>query len=605
MILSELNNLYLRLLDSDESAVPRRGWSVEKVTWALPIGLDGSLGSPIYQGGEGGGAAKFRYMMVPEHGTRSGTKPLPFFLCDTAAYLLGLEEKNGEAKHRASSEMHLDLIADCVGPKPNALRAFFCRENPAEDLSDAEREALTQGGMCVLAFEDGSYAHEDEELAQAWRMHCEAQGASDLVGQCGVTGEIGKLSRLFPQVTGIPGAQSSGASLVSFNLKSFESYNKSQGYNASLSEEVAFGAGTALRYLFQDERHRVRMGGMTVVFWADRPAAIEDALMLQMLGGQAASAEDEVTLQLVRVALDRIRSGKGPATMNAEVRYFVLGISPNAARLAVRFFETGTLGQIAKNYGQYLRDIDISCNPKFAEKRSTALLRLLRQTALLGKDENLPATMVNPCLRAMLRGSAFPSSLETALLSRMRADRAAGSSNKPWDMMERASLMKACLVRKRRLLSQSTSMSESEVTVALNRENRNVGYVLGRLFAVLERAQQGAQGEVGSTIRDKYMSSAATTPARVYANLLSLCQKHLGAMRRDASKKGLANYIERELEQIFALLDGEGQPIPATLGNDDQLMFYIGFYQERVSPWEKRDKGQEDEIQESISNEEE
>jgi CRISPR-associated protein Csd1 len=148
-------------------------------------------------------------------------------------------------------------------------------------------------------------------------------------------------------------------------------------------------------------------------------------------------------------------------------------------------------------------------------------------------------------------------------------------------------------------------MSESEVTVALNRENRNVGYVLGRLFAVLERAQQGAQGEVGSTIRDKYMSSAATTPARVYANLLSLCQKHLGAMRRDASKKGLANYIEREVEQIFALLDGEGQPIPATLGNDDQLMFYIGFYQERVSLWEKRDKGQEDEIQEAINNEEE
>ena len=601
MILSELYNLYLRLLDEDARSVPRRGWSTEKITWALPIHANGSLGSPIYQGGEGQGAPKYRSMMVPEHGTRSGTKPQPFFLCDTAAYLLGLEEKNGMAKRKASSEMHLELFDGCAGQKAEALRRFFSREDPAQDLNDAEREALAQGGLCVFAFDDGEYAQNDAELARVWHEYCKVQEAGGLVGQCGVTGEVGTLARLFPQVTGIPGAQSSGASLVSFNLRSFESYNKSQGYNASLSEDAAFGAGTALKYLFRDDRHRVRMGGTTVVFWADRPAALEDALMLQMLGGETSSAEDEVTLQLVGTALDRIRSGKGPVMINADIRYFVLGISPNAARLSVRFFETGTLGQLANNYGQYLRDITIDCEPRFAEKRTTALLRLLRQTASRGKDENLPATLVNPCLRAMLRGSPFPSSLETALLSRMRADRAA---NKPWDMMERASLMKACLVRKRRLLSQRASTSESEVTVALNRENNNVGYLLGRLFAVMERAQQGAQGDLNATIRDKYMSSAATTPARVYTNLLSLLQKHLGTMRRDAAKKGLVYRIEQEIEQVFDLMGGDGQPIPAILGNDDQLLFYIGYYQERVYLWQKRSKNQDGEVQVSNNNEE-
>lgn len=601
MILSELNKYYLRLLEDDNIVIPPRGWSNEKVVWALPIGKDGSLGSPIYQGGEGKGDAKYRYMMVPEHDLRTGKKFLPYFLCDTAAYLLGLEEKNGAVKHRMSREMHLEVIADCVGPKSDALRVFFSREDPSRDLSDTEREALTQGGLCVLLFEDGKFAHDDEELVQAWHSCWEAQGADDSIGQCGVTGEVRTLSRLFPQVTGIPGAQTSGASLVSFNRESFESYNKSQGYNASISKDVAFGAGTALKYLFQDERHHVRMGGMTVVFWADRPAALEDALMLQMLGGRATSAEDDATLQLVGAALDRIRSGKGPITINAEVRYFMLGVSPNAARLAVRFFETETLGQLAEHYGQYLRDIDIDCASRFAERKTTALLGLLRQTALLGKDENLPATLVNPCLRAMLHGTSFPSSLETALLSRMRADRA---TNKPWDMMERASLMKACVVRKWRLLSQQASGNEREVTVALNRENRNVGYVLGRLFAVMEYAQQGAQGDIGSTVRDKYMSSAATTPARVFTNLLSLCQKHLGTMRREVTKRGRANYIEKELEQIFDLLDGGEQPIPATLTNDDQLMFYIGFYQERTFLWQKRDNSRDGEVRESNNNEE-
>lgn len=603
MILSELYNLYLRLLDDDTAVIPRQGWSTEKVTWALPLNADGSLGSPIYQGGEGKGAVKYRNMMVPEHGTRSGIKPIPFFLCDTAAYLLGLEEKNGEAKHLASCALHLELLGDCGGPHANALRAFFQREDPSQDLSDAERESLAQGGLCVFLLDDNTYAHETEECSRAWRQYLDASVSDELRGQCGVTGNNGTLARLFPQVTGIPGAQSSGASLVSFNLASFESYNKSQGYNASLSEEVAFGAGTAIRYLFQDKHHRVRMGGMTVVFWADRPAELEDALMLQMLGGREDSAEDEATLQLVGAALERIRSGKNPAALNAEVRYFVLGISPNAARLAVRFFETGTLGQLAENYGQYLRDIDIACDAGFVDKRTTALLKLLRQTASLGKDENLPATLVNPCLRAMLRGSRFPSSLETALLSRMRADHA---SNKPWDMLERVSLMKACLVRRRRLLAQQSSTNESEVTVALDRENNSVGYVLGRLFAVMEHAQQGAQGKnINATIRDKYMSSAATTPSRVYANLLGLCQKHLGAMRRDTARRGLANYIEQELDQIFDLLQGEGEPIPAALSNDDQLLFYIGYYQERVDLWKKRDKGQDGAEEESNSINEE
>ena len=328
------------------------------------------------------------------------------------------------------------------------------------------------------------------------------------------------------------------------------------------------------------------MGGTTIVFWADRKARIEDAMVLQMLGGAPASAEDEETLQQAEAALSSIKLGKSLVGVDTSVRYFILGISPNAARLAVRFFETDTLGRLAKSYAQYLKDIDIVDEPRLKGRKTTSLLRLLRQTALLSKDDNLPAPLVNPCYRAMLRNTPFPLSLESSLLSRMRADKAAGNL---WDLRDRASLMKACLVRRRRHLILGNQSHESEVTVALNRNNSNVGYLLGRLFAVMERAQQGALGDkVNSTIRDKYMSSAAVTPARVYPTLMSLSQKHLSSLRRGGDRGWLVRMLEQEYEETVNALSGEGQPIPATLSSDDQMLFYIGYYHERVHIWTKR-----------------
>ena len=151
------------------------------------------------------------------------------------------------------------------------------------------------------------------------------------------------MARLFPQVTGVPGAQSAGASLVSFNLDSFESYGKKQAYNASLSQEVAFNAGSALRYLYGDLKHRVRFGQTTVVFWTDRTATDEELMMLAMLGDEVdPRAEDTADLEHIQQTLECMKEGKPLEGYDLETRFFILGLAPNAARLAVRFFETNT-----------------------------------------------------------------------------------------------------------------------------------------------------------------------------------------------------------------------------------------------------------------------
>ena len=373
---------------------------------------------------------------------------------------------------------------------------------------------------------------------------------------------------LFPQVTGLAGAQSSGASLISFNCDSFNSYGRTQAYNASVSQWVAFGAGTALKMLLSDPERKIRLGATTFTFWSDRPSPDEDSLFIRFFGGgdKNDTAEDSATVTRVRDAIKGIKSGHSlRANFNPDVRYYVLGISPNAARLSVRFFETSTLGEVAERYGQYLRDIDM------VDVSTTSIFQLIRQCAVQGKYENLPSTLVNPCMRAMLTGCRFPQSLLSTLLLRMRADH--GSNNR-WDMGQRASLIKACLVRN----LQSTR--ESEIDVALNRDNNCVGYLLGRLFAVMERAQSEALGTTNATIRDKYIGSVSVTPARVMPTLMHGCQNHLSDLRK--KKPGLNVILERELDEIVGRKLSDN-PYPGTLSMEDQGEFFIGYYQERVN----------------------
>lgn len=174
----------------------------------------------------------------------------------------------------------------------------------------------------------------------------------------------------------------------------------------------------------------------------------------------------------------------------------------------------------------------------------------------------------------MLRGTDFPLSLEQLILSRTRADH--GSNNK-WDMGQRAAILKACLVRRARRRGVELSREEN-FDMALNKGNTNIGYLLGRLFAVMERAQQGALGEINATIRDRYIGAASSTPARVFQPLLRNCQNHLSKLRKE--RQWLANRLERELDEIVGNLLGD-DGLPKTLGMDDQGAFFIGYYQER------------------------
>ncbi len=586
MILRELHEYYGRLLEDPDADVPPLHWSSEKAAWELGLNADGTLAYayPLTTG-EGKGARSFIQMRVPEHPPRSGSGLNPFFLCDNVAYLLGIDEKRGGEKRASSADLHRGVLGECDDAGARALLRFFEHADPMQGLRDEVKEALSEsGGFAVFRFDgDERLLHERPAIASAWAKHCARPSEDDIVGQCSITGEKGALARLFPQVTGLPGAQSAGASLVSFNQSAFDSYGKSQAFNAAISQEVAFNAGSALKHLFADPNRRIKCGELIIIFWADRPAPVEDAVVRAMMGrmpdiqdGQP--AEDEKTASDVGYALWRMMRGLPITECNTEVRYFVLGIAPNAARLSVQFFEESSFGDLERHFSEYLQDIALE------GVKPRSLFTLLKQTAVRGNADDIPAPLMNACMRAMLTGSRFPRALLGSLLTRMRADR--GSVN-VWDMGQRAALIKAYLARdKRKKTERLGTQEEGSLQMSLERERADRGYVLGRLFAVMERAQMAAVGDPNATIKDRYIGSAASTPKRVFPMLFRNMEHHVAKLRK--SSPGLCVFLDKEMDEIMELIDGEA--FPASLDMDEQGAFYVGYHLERGYLWKTREE---------------
>ncbi len=580
MIIQELGKLYERLVNDSsigEETAPPRNYTSENVRWVFEINEAGKLlHVHSFTDDQNDGHVVTRLMAVPEHATRSGTKPIPFFLCDSAAYFAGMDEKRGIEKFKAAKDLHEAVLNGCSDVGAQAVLNYFNQEHPLDGVDEGTLTELGENsGFAVFQLSgDAGWLHQRPDVRSAWSAYCDQPDEDVVLGQCSATGEHGPIERLFPQVTGIPGAQSAGASLVSFNCDSFASYGKKQAYNASISHAAALDAGSALRYLFRDEQHRMRFGDTTILFWTDRPAPTEEGLFRAILGRK--DAEDSAAVERLRNYFVDMRAGRTLEDLDLATRFYIVGLSPNAARLSVRFFSIDSLDNIARNFGLYLQDIQmVGCD-------KTSIFSLMRQAAVLGDLKNMPYTLVHSCADAMLKGTPFPRMLYLSMLTRMRADQGRG---KPWDMGERASVMKAYLVRKQRLTGFDDSDGKG-LTMSLSNENDNQGYVLGRMFAVMERAQSAAIGSVGASITDRYIGAASTTPGRVFPNLFRGLQNNMSKIRKN--KPGWAVNLDKEMSAAVSLMDGT-QSLPAFLDEEGQGQFFIGYYQEREKLWQKKD----------------
>ncbi len=510
---------------------------------------------------------------------------------DKTSYVLGRgglddtlsPEKQARAGQRIADEhvafraRHEKLLSGTNDEGLTALMAFI--ENWSVNRYDTLRhaEAMLDQNVCFRM--DGNRQFLHERAAARAALDRETAAASGDSGLCLVTGAVGSIARLHPSIKGVAGAQSSGAALVSFNLDAFTSYGKSQGGNAPVSESAAFAYTTALNDLLSRNdgvdkkgrprwRNRIGLGDSTVVFWADAPigelligdlfSPPSEELSATLLGQE----DDKHTVRVKKIMaeIEALRPLADVAPDLNHEQFHILGLSPNAARLSVRFWISGTLGDLARRFQEHWSDMEIE---PAAGKRPPALWALLYELAAQGKAENVPAHLAGEMTRAILTGGRYPASLLTQVIMRVRADQEVTP--------RRAALAKACLARNAR---KDPTMKGAPMS--LDREEPNVGYRLGRLFAVFEAAQYAGIGKVNASVKDKFLGAASATPARIFPSLLSGAEKHLSTARKKG-KEGRAGRLTNETQDILAGLNAR-EPFPRILSLEDQGRFFVGFY---------------------------
>jgi CRISPR-associated protein Csd1 len=492
-------------------------------------------------------------------------------LADNAKYVLGVQAaKEGREVNEALLKDRVDAFATvftqvCDGVRDlglDAMAAFVSDIDSARKQVFAVRPEGEWTGSENLAFQldgDSDLIHQRPNVLARLRALSERAMQEGAQGQCLITGRRGPIARLHPGIKRIPGGQTSGAAVVSFNESAFASYGLSQGQNAPVGALAAQEYTTALNWLlepFGGRRHRygVEVGNAVLVFWCRESTETADLV---------ASLFDPSPGQLEK-QLSSPFDGVSPPDMAAEP-FYALSMSAHS-RVIVRDWLEETTAHVQKNLRQYWDDLNL-VGGDGKPRPIWSFLKSIESKAGQGLSPGLAGKL----LISALRGSAFPAEILTAALRRLRLP--TGNYDRQ-QVHDRCSLIKALLNRRFR------ASLEKELTVSLDESCKESPYLLGRLFAVIERLQGLALGDVNASIRDKFFGSASARPALVFPRLLQLSVHH-------AAKAQGSGWLEKIKSGIVGALPS--QRFPATLGLEDQGLFAIGYYHQREDFFKKRE----------------
>ena len=578
MILQALNGYYDHLVDSGK--LDRLGWESAKVSYALQIDDEGKIVRvvPLLVEEERGKKKQLvpRKMNVPAQVKRASGIAANF-LCDNSSYLLGIDAKGKPERSikcfQASRELHIGLLNAAQGEDAKAVIRFFERWKP-ERAAEAEvlkpyLEEMMAGANIVFAFRDG-FVHEAPEIRAIWDRCYADQGDGEPM-RCMVTGEMAPIARLHGSIKGVAGGQSSGVSLVSFNAPAFESFGRDggQGLNAPVSVKAAFAYVSALNYMIATQGHHMRLSDTTIVFWAESG---EDAYA-SMCAGMMGDALDENDLYH---AMDVLAKGLKPEWDGVELdpgeHFYVLGLAPNAARLAVRFFLQDSFGTFARNLWEHQERLKIA-KPAFDQRNGLSFWHLLNETVNQKSRDKKPSPLLTGSLiRAVLTGGLYPRLLLDQVELRVRAERNINRG--------KAAIIKAFLLKN----TGETKCKEAVNSMELNENTNYQPYLLGRLFAILENLQEDAArpAKLNTTIRDRFFNSACATPGVVFPQLLKLAQAHLKKLGGKAEA-----YYNSRIGEIMSCMSND---FPARLSLYDQGVFQIGYYHQTQARYTKKEE---------------
>ena len=590
MILQALTAYYEAMLKKGIAAPP--GWDgAFKVSFWLELNDSGELIDVIDQRHDEQRGKKTvlvpRQMSVPAHVKRSSGVAANF-LCDNSSYILGADEKGKQARavqcFEACAALHHKLLDGVDSPAARAVLAFFDTWQPelaaAHPLLAEHWKDITDNANLVFCYDyaDGRRSvTKDPAIQDAWQRYYHDTAPDAVMAQCLVTGQTAPIAATHPAIKGVPGAQSSGAALVSFNAPAFCSYGHEQGGNAPVSEYAAFAYTTALNTLLADRDHCKIIGDTAVVCWVENADNAAADLGMDAIFGipeDCGVQESDVTAALKALAAGKSCDWLDGLILPDQHVYF-LGLAPNAARLSVRFFLQDSISRFAEHINQHREALEI-VRPANDRLENLAIRRLAWET--VNQEERSPSPtprLTGDLMRAILTGSRYPATLLNGVTLRIRAEREITRG--------RAAIIKAYYTRNR-----SKYCPEEVLTVTLNDESEYLPYVLGRLFAVLEAVQDAANPGINTTIKDRYFNSACATPAVIFPTLIKLAQKHL--QKLDTGKSIHYN------QQLTALMGMIHEGFPARMTLPEQGSFQLGYYHQTQKRYEKKNKGENENV---------
>ncbi len=589
MILQSLYNLYERLINDPEYKISQPGYSLQKISFKVVLKPDGTL-HDIEDARITEGKRKIGRQIQLLGATKSSGSGLnPCFLWDNTGYMLGYKPNDEDPERTRQTfesfrNRHLKLMSEIDSPAYRAVCYFIKNWDPEKASEYPVLKGVSTGfGVFQIVGETG-YVH-DDPVVRDWWSKKQSKEIENPIGQCLITGKFRPISRLHqPKIKRI-GDQPESL-LVSFNDPSYESYGKEQSFNAPVSEEAVFRYATALNSLLagpKSNKHRFSLSDTTVVFWTKEPTFTEDIFAQFAMHGSIAierqEVQDESLRQKIELFLKALRMGKEAYSEIEKdperTPFFILGLTGQAkGRIGVRFFYRDTINHLLDNLRRHFADMGIERQfkegTKYPDPEFPALWQLLDETCPRrnGRPERdkIPPILSGPLLRAVITGCRYPEGLFSAVMRRIHADNT-------------INYIRACIIKGYLILRQ-----RKEVSMGLDSSRKEPAYLLGRLFAALEKTQQDALGDVGATIRDRFYSAASATPGAVFPRLLRTYQHHLSKMER--GKVGREILVREILEPLTGF--------PNHLNLTDQGLFAIGYYHQMRDFWtSKQEKDQE------------
>ena len=517
----------------------------------------------------------------------AGGETKSHFLVETLAVVAGFGKPDEVAKNAAKRKYFISLLKQASASVPAICAAAPVLEDEQamdrlrRQLAEAKARPTEKATFCM----DGAFPVECDAWHDWWRSFrsglTQPETSTDRM-LCLVTGDPVQPAATHPKISGLPGANPSGATLIGFDKDAFQSYGLEQSANAAMSEGVAKAYQAGLNDLIR--HHGTRLGNVLIVHWFRSTVAPEDD-PLAWLQDSTESSEADAQIR-ARKLLTAIRDGSRPDL--ASNTYYALSLSGNGGRVMVRDWMEGAFEDLAGAIDAWFSDLAIArpygggvaLPPRFG-----GLLSALVRDRKPGQDrEDAPAPQAARLFRAAVRAEPIPFAVMTQALARARMQFIQG--NPP--NLARMGLLRAYFARKQRIAKGAVEMTET-VQPGLTEDLPSPPYQCGRLMAVLASLQHAALGDVGADVIQRYYAAASSTPALVFGRLVRTAQFHLGKVKQDAP--GLAWWYEDRIADICTRI---GKSMPATLTLEEQGLFALGYYQQLAAlraPKENDTKG--------------